>query len=122
MARHQYTADIELDGEPCGVQWSRTTKRDQSIVTRVMAALHANDPDRARHIGGDHGNDALRGGQGIDAQLGREKVDLKGASYNKDGDKWKSGAKTMDNSSVQNLIDKLRDLSATKFVEKGGGA
>jgi hypothetical protein len=50
------------------------------------------------------------------------KVDLKGASYNKDGDKWKSGAKTMDNSSVQNLIDKLRDLSATKFVEKGGGA
>jgi hypothetical protein len=50
------------------------------------------------------------------------RVDLKGVSYNKDGDKWKSGAKTMDNSSVQNLIDKLRDLSAIKFVEKGGGA
>jgi hypothetical protein len=50
------------------------------------------------------------------------KVDLKGASYTKDGDKWKSGAKTMDNSSVQNLIDKLRDLAATKFSEKGGGA
>ena len=27
----------------------------------------------------------------------------------------------MDNTSVQNLIDKLRDLSATKFAESGGG-
>ena len=32
-----------------------------------------------------------------------------------------SGAKTMDNATVQNLIDKLRDLTATKFAEKGGG-
>jgi hypothetical protein len=49
------------------------------------------------------------------------KVDVKGASYTKSGDKWMSGGKTMDNGSVQTLIDKLRDLSATKFVEKGGG-
>jgi hypothetical protein len=49
------------------------------------------------------------------------KVDLKGASYTKDGDKWKNGAKTMDNTTVQTLIDKLRDLAATKFSEKGGG-
>jgi Domain of unknown function (DUF4340) len=49
------------------------------------------------------------------------KVDLKGASYTKEGDKWKSGGKVMDNTSVQNLIDKLRDLTATKFAEKGGG-
>ena len=44
------------------------------------------------------------------------------ATYAKSGDKWMAGAKTMDNTSVQNLIDKLRDLSATKFAEKGGGA
>ena len=49
------------------------------------------------------------------------KVDIKGASYTKAGDKWAAGGKTMDNSSVQNLIDKLRDLAATKFAEKGGG-
>ena len=49
------------------------------------------------------------------------KVDLKGASYFKQADKWKSATKTMDNSSVQTLIDKLRDLAATKFAEKGGG-
>ena len=50
------------------------------------------------------------------------KVEVKGATYTKDGDKWKANGKTMDNTSVQNLIDKLRDLAATKFVEKGGGA
>jgi hypothetical protein len=43
------------------------------------------------------------------------------ASYTKSGDKWMLGAKSEDNSSVQNLIDKLRDLTASKFVEKGGG-
>jgi hypothetical protein len=53
------------------------------------------------------------------------KVDVKNgaaaASYTKSGDKWMLGAKAMDNSLVQNLIDKLRDLSAAKFSEKGGG-
>jgi len=49
------------------------------------------------------------------------KVELKGATYAKSGDKWMSGAKTMDNTGVQNLIDKLRDVSATTFDEKGGG-
>src|SRR5580658_7699848 len=42
-------------------------------------------------------------------------------TYTKNGDKWMSGAKTMDNSTVQNLIDKMRDLSATKFPDKGAG-
>jgi uncharacterized protein DUF4340 len=49
------------------------------------------------------------------------KIELKTASYTKTGDKWMSGDKTMDNSSVQTLIDKLRDLSATKFADTGGG-
>jgi hypothetical protein len=49
------------------------------------------------------------------------KVELKAVAYAKNGDKWLAGSKTMDNTSVQNLIDKLRDLSATKFPEKGGG-
>jgi hypothetical protein len=54
------------------------------------------------------------------------KLDIKNGlsasvTYTKNGDKWTSGAKTMDNSSVQNLIDKLRDLSATKFPDKGAG-
>jgi hypothetical protein len=42
-------------------------------------------------------------------------------SYQKSGDKWMAGTKQMDSPSVQALIDKLRDLSAAKFVESGGG-
>ena len=50
------------------------------------------------------------------------KIELKTATYTKTGDKWISGAKAMDNATVQTLIDKLRDIGATKFSEKGGGA
>lgn len=50
------------------------------------------------------------------------KVDLKNVSYIKAGDKWMSGGKAMDNTTVQTLIDKLRDLAAAKFAEKGGGS
>jgi hypothetical protein len=49
------------------------------------------------------------------------KIELKNTTYVKSGDKWMSGAKTMDNTSVQDLVDKLRDLTATTFDEKGGG-
>ena len=49
------------------------------------------------------------------------KIELKNATYTKSGDKWMSGPKTMDNTTVQSLIDKLRDLTAASFAEKGGG-
>ena len=49
------------------------------------------------------------------------KIEVNGTAYSKSGDKWMSGSKTMDNTSVQSLIDKLRDLSATKFADTGGG-
>jgi hypothetical protein len=50
------------------------------------------------------------------------KVDIKTASFTKSGDDWVSGAgKKMDNATVQTLIDKLRDLAASKFVAAGGG-
>jgi hypothetical protein len=50
------------------------------------------------------------------------KIQLTSATYQKSGEKWMSGATQMDSTSVQGLIDKLRDLSATKFAEKDGGA
>jgi len=37
----------------------------------------------------------------------------------KSGENWTSGGKTMDSLSVQNLIDKLRDLASTKFIDSG---
>jgi len=50
------------------------------------------------------------------------KVELKTVTYAKSGDKWLAGSKTMDNTSVQNLIDKLRDLSAAKFPRKAAAS
>lgn len=46
----------------------------------------------------------------------------KTAAYGKSGEKWFAGPKALDSTSVQNLIDKLRDLAAEKFVEGGFGA
>ena len=40
-------------------------------------------------------------------------------SFQKSGEKWMSNGKEMDNTSVQSFLDKLRDLSASKFVESG---
>jgi hypothetical protein len=39
--------------------------------------------------------------------------------YEKSGDKWTSAGKTMDSSTVQAFIDKIRDLQGSKFVESG---
>src|SRR5579859_2720601 len=43
------------------------------------------------------------------------------ATYQKSGDKWMSGAKQMDPPSIQALVDKLRDLTSTKFLDTGNG-
>ena len=44
------------------------------------------------------------------------------ATVSKSGEKWFRGGKALDSASIQTLIDKLRDLSATKFAESGFGA
>ncbi len=51
------------------------------------------------------------------------KVDLhlngKTYSFQKGGDDWFSNGKKLDSVSMQSLLDKLRDLSATKFIDTG---
>jgi hypothetical protein len=49
------------------------------------------------------------------------KLEIKNVTYVKSGDKWMEGQKALDGASVQSLIDKLRDLSASSFAESGGG-
>ena len=44
------------------------------------------------------------------------------ATYEKSAEKWMSGGKQMDSSSVQAVVDKLRDMAATKFLDSGSGA
>jgi hypothetical protein len=43
----------------------------------------------------------------------------KTTTLEKSADKWTSAGKTMDSTSVQAFIDKLRDLAATKFADGG---
>jgi hypothetical protein len=43
----------------------------------------------------------------------------KNAVYEKGKDGWTSGGKAMDSIAIQNLIDKLRDASASKLVDSG---
>jgi hypothetical protein len=43
-------------------------------------------------------------------------------SFQKSGDKWMAGAKQMDSTGVQSLIDKLRDLTSIKFMDTAAGA
>jgi len=45
----------------------------------------------------------------------------KAYAFTKSGEKWLSGGKEVDATSVQSLIDKLRDLQATKLSETGFG-
>jgi hypothetical protein len=49
------------------------------------------------------------------------KVEFNKAVYAKSGEKWTASGKQMDSSAVQNLIDKLRELSAIKFLDKAAG-
>jgi hypothetical protein len=48
-------------------------------------------------------------------------VTAQGNTYTKSGEKWFLNGKEMDGSTVLNLVDKLRDLSATGFAPKASG-
>lgn len=50
-----------------------------------------------------------------------KKVEISGQTYEKSGDKWTANKVQMDTDSVQAVIDKLRDLTATKLTDKPGG-
>ena len=49
------------------------------------------------------------------------KLTVNKATYEKSAEKWMSGGKQMDSTSVQAVIDKLRDLASTKFLDSGSG-
>ncbi len=49
------------------------------------------------------------------------KVTINQTTYQKTGEKWMNGAKQMDSTSVQAVVDKLRDLASTKFLDSGSG-
>ena len=96
--------------------------KDKNVFARSSAVegLYKANADLADAI--DKGMDDFRNKKLFDFGFSDpSRVEVKGTAYTKAGDKWTANGKTMDNASVQTLIDKLRDLAATKFAEKGGG-
>jgi hypothetical protein len=54
-----------------------------------------------------------------DPNRGEVRYADKSFTFEKSGEAWKSAGKAMDSTSVQVLVDKLRDLAATKFPTSG---
>jgi hypothetical protein len=51
-----------------------------------------------------------------------KKLEINGQTYEKSGEKWTANKVQMDSDSIQNVVDKLRDLTAAKLTEKASGA
>jgi hypothetical protein len=49
------------------------------------------------------------------------KVEIQGKTFVRSGSDWKMDGKVMDSASVQEVIDKLRELTASKFIDTGFG-
>jgi len=49
------------------------------------------------------------------------KLEINGTAYQKSADKWTTGSTPYEAGTVQTVIDKLRDLSASKFSDKMNG-
>ena len=49
------------------------------------------------------------------------KLEINGQAYEKSGEKWTANQVQFDPATIQNVIDKIRDLSAAKFSEKVAG-
>ena len=61
MGRHDHGGDRQFPGDVGAVQRARASKRDESEVTRIIAAADGDQPHRVRHIGVRHADDGVRG-------------------------------------------------------------
>jgi hypothetical protein len=102
----------------------RKVKDDYFAKSSVVEGVHKVSKDLGTGV--DKGLDDFRNKKVFDFGFSDPtRIDFKdgarSGSYQKSGDKWTSNGKTMESSTVQALVDKLRDFSATKFVDTGFG-
>lgn len=100
----------------------RKSKDDYYAKSSVIEGVHKVTKDLGEGV--DKALDDFRNKKAFDFGFNDPtKIEFKDggktATYEKSADKWTSGGKPMDSTSVQALIDKLRDLSASKLVESG---
>src|SRR5579872_1110793 len=109
--------------DPSGNQTLEVRKKGDNYFAKssVIAGIFKVSADTGKNL--DKGLDDFRNKKVFDFGFSDPStMTIQGTVYTKSGDKWMAGAKTMDNTSVQGVIDKLRDLAATKVAETGGGA
>ena len=98
----------------------RKNKDDYYAKSSAVAGIYKVSADFGKGL--DKGVDDFRNKKLFDFGFSDPSyIEVKGVAYTKNGDKWQAGSKTMDNGSMQSLIDKLRDLVATGFAPQGGG-
>jgi hypothetical protein len=113
--------------DPSGTQelQVRKTKDDYYAKSSVVDGVYKVPTDLGTGV--DKGLDEFRTKKLLDFGFndpGKIELRAEGKSYTfqKSGEDWLSGGKKMDSTSVQNLVDKLRELAASKFVDTGFAA
>jgi hypothetical protein len=112
--------------DPGGMQTLEIRKAKDDYYAKSSAVEGVHKVAKDLGTGVDKGLDDFRNKKVFDFGFSDPtRIDFKdgprSAAYQKTGDKWTSNGKTMDSTSIQALVDKLRDLSAAKFVDTGFG-
>jgi hypothetical protein len=104
----------------------RKSKEDYYAKSSVVDGIHKVAADLGTGL--DKGVDDFRNKKLFDFGFSEpSKIEVKNGAaapvtYQKSGEKWFNGPKQIDSTSLQNFLDKARDLSASKFVETAPGA
>ncbi len=113
--------------DPSGTQQIevRKNKDDYYAKSSVVAGVFKATPELG--MGVDKSLDDFRNKKLFDFGFNDpNKIDMhangKDVDFQKGGDDWFSNGKKMDSISVQSFLDKLRDLSASKFIDTGRSA
>src|ERR1700733_9882688 len=100
----------------------RKNKDDYYAKSSVVAGVFKGTPELG--MGVDKSLDDFRNKKLFDfgfndPNKNKMHFDEKSHAFQKGGEDWFSNGKKMDSTSVQSFVDKLRDLSASKFVDTG---
>lgn len=115
------TATFVDDKGPQSIEVRKAKDNSYLAKSSVVAGIYKVTPDVGTAM--DKALDDFRNKKLFDFGFtDPSKVELNGKVYEKTGDKWFNGSTQIDAASLQNVVDKLRDLAATKFLDKVSGS
>lgn len=107
---------------PAGPQTLEVRKSKDNYYAKSSAVDGAFKISKDAADGLDKGLDDFRNKKLFDFAFNDPtRIEINGKAYEKSGENWTSGSEKFDGGSVQAVIDKLRDLNASKFAEKTTG-